>query len=93
MLYRVHLVWAGFELAMLVVIGTDCIDSHKSNYDTITTTPLFNIYEYLHVSWALNNIFLSLFVMYTSTIVLILIMFISYPMKSALIKACDQMIC
>jgi hypothetical protein len=80
---------------MLVVIGTDCIDSHKSNYDTITTTtaPLFNIYEYLHVSSALNNIFLSLFVMYISTIVLILIMFISYPMKSALIKACDQMIC
>jgi hypothetical protein len=36
MLYRVHLVWVGFEL-MLVVIGTDCIDSSKSNYHTITT--------------------------------------------------------
>jgi hypothetical protein len=34
MLYRVHLVWAGFELAMLVVIG-----SYKSNYHTITTAP------------------------------------------------------
>jgi hypothetical protein len=37
-LYQVHLVWAGFELAALVVIGTDCIGSYKSNYHTITTT-------------------------------------------------------
>jgi hypothetical protein len=29
---------AGFELAMLVVIGTDCIGSYKFNYHTITTT-------------------------------------------------------
>jgi hypothetical protein len=28
----------GFELATLVVIGTDCIDSHKSNYRMATTT-------------------------------------------------------
>jgi hypothetical protein len=38
MLYQVHLVWAGFELTTLVVIGTDCIDIYKSNYHTITTT-------------------------------------------------------
>jgi hypothetical protein len=38
MLYRVHLSWVGFELTTLVVIGTDCICSHKSNYHTITTT-------------------------------------------------------
>ena len=31
-LYRVHLTCAGFELTNLVVIGTDCIDSCKSNY-------------------------------------------------------------
>jgi len=37
MLYRVHLVWAGLELTTLVVIGTDCIGSYKSNYHTITT--------------------------------------------------------
>ena len=37
MLYRVHLVWAGFKLTMLVVIGTDCIGSCKSNYHPITT--------------------------------------------------------
>jgi hypothetical protein len=38
MVYRVHLAWAGMELKMLVVIGTDCICSCKSNYHTITTT-------------------------------------------------------
>ena len=45
MLYRVYLVWAGFELTTLVVIGTDCIGSCKSNYHTITTTmaPMWNI--------------------------------------------------
>ena len=37
MLYQGHLYWAGFELIMLVVIGTDCIGSYKSNYHTITT--------------------------------------------------------
>ena len=30
--------WAVFELTMLVVIGTDCIGSCKSNYHTITST-------------------------------------------------------
>ena len=38
MLYRVHLAWEGFKLTTLVVIGTDCIGSYKSNYHTITTT-------------------------------------------------------
>ena len=37
MLYRVHLALAGFKLTTLVVIGTDCICSYKSNYYTITT--------------------------------------------------------
>jgi len=32
MLYRVHLALAGFELTMLVVIGTDYIGSYQSNY-------------------------------------------------------------
>jgi hypothetical protein len=41
-LYRVHLAWAGFELTTLVVIGTDCIGSCKSNYHTITTTTVPN---------------------------------------------------
>ena len=38
MLYWVYLVWAWFKLTALVVIGTDCIGSCKSNYHTITTT-------------------------------------------------------
>jgi hypothetical protein len=38
MLYWVHLVWAEFELTTLVVIGTDCIGSCRSNYHTIMTT-------------------------------------------------------
>jgi hypothetical protein len=37
MLYRVHLVWAGFKLTTLVAIGTDCIGSYKSNYHKIMT--------------------------------------------------------
>ena len=32
MLYRVYLAWTGFKLTILVVIGTDCIDSCKSYY-------------------------------------------------------------
>jgi hypothetical protein len=42
MLYRVHIVCAVFELTLLVVIGTYCIGSHKSNYYTSTsTTPTY----------------------------------------------------
>ena len=40
MLYRVHLAWMGFELAILVVIGTDCVGNCTSNYHTITTVPV-----------------------------------------------------
>jgi hypothetical protein len=37
MLYGSHLACARFKLTMLVVIGTDCIGSFKSNYHMITT--------------------------------------------------------
>jgi hypothetical protein len=37
MLYRVHPARVGFKLTTLVVIGTDCIGSCKSNYHMITT--------------------------------------------------------
>ena len=37
MLYLIHLTWVGFKLTTLVVIGTDCIGSHQSNYHAITT--------------------------------------------------------
>ena len=33
---------SGFELTSLVVMGTDCICSYKSNYYTITTAHIFN---------------------------------------------------
>jgi len=46
MLYRVQLPWAGFELTTLVVIGTDCIGSCKSNYHTITTTTVSTIIRF-----------------------------------------------
>ena len=43
-----------FELTTLVVIGTDCIGSCKSNYHTITatTTPLESVHEF---NWMLNK--------------------------------------
>jgi len=41
MLYWVHLAWAGFTLTTLVLIGTDCLGSYKSNHaTTITTAPV-----------------------------------------------------
>ena len=36
--FMVKETWAGFELTTLVVTGTDCIGSYKSNYHTNTTT-------------------------------------------------------
>ena len=52
MLHRVHLAWAGFELTTLVVIGSDCTASCKSNYPTITTMfehhLEFNIFELVY---------------------------------------------
>ena len=41
-LYRVHLVRAGFELATLVVISTDFTGSWKVNYHVITTPTVPN---------------------------------------------------
>ena len=41
MLHRVHLDWAGFEHTTLMVIGTGCVGSYKSNYHVITLWHLF----------------------------------------------------
>ena len=47
MVSRVHFAMSRFELIMLVVIGTDCIGSCKSDYHTITTTmPLLLIWVF-----------------------------------------------
>jgi hypothetical protein len=61
-LYQVHLTWAGFELTMLVVIGTDCICSYKSNYHTIWTNEkyplIFNCLRYgkcKEIHYSFNN--------------------------------------
>jgi hypothetical protein len=49
MLYRVHLAWAGFDLTTLVVIGTDCIYSYKSNYHDHDGTRYINARWIIHV--------------------------------------------
>jgi hypothetical protein len=38
MLYREHLMMNGFKFTTTVVIDTNCIGSHKSNYHTVTAT-------------------------------------------------------
>ena len=40
MLYRVHLALSVIEITTIMVIGTDCIGSCKSNYHTIKTAAL-----------------------------------------------------
>jgi ketosteroid isomerase-like protein len=44
----------GFELTTIVVIGTDCTGSCKSNYHTITTTTAPFEYRYA-VLWNIDN--------------------------------------
>ena len=53
MLCQGHLACAGFELTTLAVIGTDCIDSYKSNYHTIMTKTAPNYFFLLDRSWVL----------------------------------------
>ena len=48
MLYRVSFAWVGFELAMLVVICTDCIGRPTFNYHTIVTTTTLATTVYLN---------------------------------------------
>jgi hypothetical protein len=51
---QVHLAWAGFELTTLVVKGTDCIGSYKSNHYTImaTTSPELILIRLTAITWA-----------------------------------------
>jgi hypothetical protein len=51
MLYWVHLPWAGFKLATVVVLGTDCVSNCKSNYHTITTTMAPGLYRIVNVKY------------------------------------------
>jgi hypothetical protein len=50
LLYQVHPAWVVFELTTLVVIGTDCIGSCKSNYHTIMTTTAPSCFHKLFLS-------------------------------------------
>jgi len=58
MLYRVHLASARFELPTLILIGTDCIGSCKSNYHTITTmtAPVWFDFDFLCFNATFSNI-------------------------------------
>ena len=60
-LYQVHLAWSGIELTMLVVIGTDCIGSYKSNYHKIMTmTVRFrNNKRWSHLMWHVTKAVLT----------------------------------
>ena len=54
MLYRVYTAWLRLEITTLVVIGTDCIVSCKSNFHRImtTTAPCFWTWK---VKWLFPN--------------------------------------
>jgi len=56
MLYRVHPSWTGLELITLVVVGTDCTCSCKSNYHTITTTTATDPLKVLDLQPLLNKL-------------------------------------
>jgi hypothetical protein len=53
----------GFKLTTLVVIGTDCIGSYKSNYHTITTTTALQGYifnpNFVNQNTFFDNIIIS----------------------------------
>ena len=51
LLHRVHLAWAGFKLTTLVVIGTNCIGSYKSNYHTTRTHDPFDLYRFHSINY------------------------------------------
>jgi hypothetical protein len=50
MWYQMLLVWEGFELTMLVVIGTDYIGSSKSNYHMIDHDSPQKIFLYIYLN-------------------------------------------
>jgi hypothetical protein len=62
-LYWMHLTWARIKFTTLVVMGTDCIGSCKSNYHTIMTTSPHILLEWIwpeysdcFIRWDDNNV-------------------------------------
>jgi hypothetical protein len=47
MVYGVHLAWVGFDLTTLVVIGTDCIGSYKSNLNIAEFNMTYNTWKFV----------------------------------------------
>ena len=78
MLYRVNLAWAGFELAMLVAIGTDCIGSSKFNYHTTGTS---QCWDYILDNKAKLNTFKSYLYTYLKHMAVTMV---SYPQSYAI---------
>ena len=76
MLYWVHLAWAGFELTMLVAIGTDCIGSSKSNYNTTS-----QCWDYILDNKVKLNTFKSYLYTYFK---LMAVTMVSYPQSYAI---------
>jgi hypothetical protein len=65
-MYRVQIAINGFDLTTLVVIGTDCTDSCKSNYHTMTAPRLLMIISSdLGKIWPFHDIYFAMS-MYTS---------------------------
>jgi len=56
MMYRVHLACAGSEFTTLVVIGTDCIGSFKSNNHHPRQRRLRHLIRILHIIHCICNI-------------------------------------
>jgi hypothetical protein len=71
MLYRVHLAWAGFELTTLVLLGTDCIGSCKSNYHTTTTTTAHNYFHF--IGFRFNNYLYAFDVIWPSEVNIVIL--------------------
>ena len=55
-LYQVHLAMSGIRTHNLVVIGTDCIDSCKSNYHTIMTTTTTALVNMCYITFNTSNV-------------------------------------
>jgi uncharacterized membrane protein len=56
--------WAEFELSTLVMMGTDCTGSCKSNYHTITTTTASTNYDVLFATFICIILLITLILLY-----------------------------